>query len=217
MSDPIRISTEDEQSLSNGDFEGDWSSKTISGLINGANIFVSRVTLTSNEPVGWSSVNAKTFSNKSNISSTYNTVPSTMKVDGKTGFGVRLRTVGWDNSAGNTATICYHASAGKLFLGSYSFDHSNNSEMYNYGLPFTARPSSVRAQYKYTPYSGDSFKAWAIILNKENGIETELGRGQLIKGDALSNWTELTFPIIYTNLTKKATQANIQKMPHREV
>ena len=209
MSDPIRLSTEDEQSLSNGDFEGDWSSKTISGLINGANIFVSRVTLTSNEPVGWSSVNAKTFSNKSNISSTYNTVPSTMKVDGKTGFGVRLRTVGWDNSAGNTATICYHASAGKLFLGSYSFDHSNNSEMYNYGLPFTARPSSVRAQYKYTPYSGDSFKAWAIILNKENGIETELGRGQLIKGDALSNWTELTFPIIYTNLTKKATHMYI--------
>ena len=38
MSDPIRLSTEDEQSLSNGDFEGDWSSKTISGLINGANI-----------------------------------------------------------------------------------------------------------------------------------------------------------------------------------
>lgn len=179
-------------------------------MINGANIITSRVSLTADDPKSWATVNTKTFAEESNVNSTYNRVPSTMKyTDGYNGTAVRLRTVGWDNSAGNTASICYHAAAGKLFLGSYSFDHNTNKDTYDYGIPFTARPSLVKAQYKYTPYSGDSFKAWVVILNKENGIETELGRGQLIKGDALSNWTELTFPIIYTNLTKKATHMYI--------
>ena len=210
VTEPIVITTENEFALENGDFEDDWSSRTISEMINGANIITSRVSLTADDPKSWATVNTKTFAEESNVNSTYNRVPSTMKyTDGYNGTAVRLRTVGWDNSAGNTASICYHAAAGKLFLGSYSFDHNTNKDTYDYGIPFTARPSLVKAQYKYTPYSGDSFKAWVVILNKENGIETELGRGQLIKGDALSNWTELTFPIIYTNLTKKATHMYI--------
>ncbi|MCD8271005.1 MAG: PCMD domain-containing protein [Parabacteroides sp.] len=113
------VTTEKEMALQNGNFEASWVDKTISGLLNGADLF-KNVSLTSNDPEGWATVNSKTFADKSNISSTYNTVPSTLKVEGVSGNGVRLRTVGWDNGAGNSGLNHNHVAAGKLFLGTYS-------------------------------------------------------------------------------------------------
>ena len=87
--------------LSNGNFE-EWNEYSISGLLNGAE-FWNSTDLTGGCPVSWTCVNSKTFVKEANISSTYNTVPSTLKCEGKDGMGVRLRTVGWDNGAGNSA------------------------------------------------------------------------------------------------------------------
>lgn len=213
VSEAKTLKTEIIEILPNADFEEDWNSRTISGLINGANIIAGKVSLTANTPKGWSAVNDKTFSGKKTtygtVLSTYNSVPSTMKDEGVTGAAVRLRTVGWDNSAGNTVTICYHAAAGKLFLGGYSFDHDNNKDTYNYGIPFKSRPSLVKAHYKYVPCKGDSFKVWAVVLNREDNAETVLGYGELINGTNMSNWTEQSFKINYSNTAKKATHMYI--------
>ena len=211
VSESVSLKTEEDIPLENGDFEADWTSRTISGMLNGATPLTD-VSLTSDDPYGWSTVNTKTFSGEKvifDVLSTYNSVPSTMKVEGMDGSGVRLRTVGWDNGVGNAIMTCYHIAAGKLFLGSYSFNHDSNEDTYNYGIPFTSRPSFVKAHYKYTPVNGDSFKAWIVVLNKENGVETEIGRGELINNNSLSDWTELTFPIYYTDVTKKATHMYI--------
>ncbi len=205
ISSEVTLTTESIGTIPNSGFEGNWSSRTIK-LLNGANIFVSKVSLTSDDPESWATVNAKTFANKSNISSTYNSVPSTMKyADGYSGTAVRLRTVGWDNGSGNTVTICYHAAAGKLFLGSYSYDHSSGKDTYNYGISFNSRPSYVKAYHKYTPVNGDSFKAWAVVVSRDGGNETVLGTGEIVKGDEVSGWEEMSFKINYTNYEKKAT------------
>lgn len=211
VSESVSLKTEEDIPLENGDFEADWTSRTISGMLNGATPLTD-VSLTSDDPYGWSTVNTKTFSGEKvifDVLSTYNSVPSTMKVEGSSGNGVRLRTVGWDNEWGNTNDICYHIAAGKIFLGSYSYNHDNNTDTYNYGMSFVSRPSSVKAHYKYTPVNGDSFKAWIVVLNKENGAEKEIGRGELINSNNLSDWTELIFPVYYTDMTKKATHMYI--------
>ena len=200
------VTTEiDNTFVPNAGFE-DWEEKTISNLLNGANIFVGKVSLTAGCPKqGWSVINDKTFVTEANIWSTYNTVPSTLKCEGMEGNGALLRTVGWDNGAGNSAISLYHVAAGKLFLGTYSYNHENNTDTYNYGYDFTSRPSRVNFNYKYTPYKDDSFKAWIVVLNRENGKETVLGKGEIINGDNVSSWSLMSIPIIYTNLEKKAT------------
>lgn len=202
----VKVTTESIGVIPNGGFENSWYSRTISKMINGANIFVSRVSLTSDDPESWATVNTKTFAEESNVNSTYNRVPSTMKYEsGYDGVAVRLRTVGWDNGAGNTVTICYHAAAGKLFLGSYSYNHSSNTDAYNYGISFNSRPSYVKAYYKYSPVKGDSFKAWIVVLNREGGKETVIGSGELVSGETVTSWREMKFEVKYTDLTKKAT------------
>ena len=202
------VTTEKEMALQNGSFEASWVDKTISGLLNGAVLFTS-VSLTSNDPEGWVTVNNKTFADKSNVSSTYNTVSSTLKVEGVSGNGVRLRTVGWDNGAGNSGISLYHVAAGKLFLGTYSYNHSTNVDSYNYGETFESRPSKVSAMYKYLPYGNDSFKAWAIVENRDGSTVTQLGAGELVKGGTVSDWQELSFDITYTNFSKKATHISL--------
>lgn len=212
ISEVKTLKTEIIKTIPNGSFDEEWTSRTIKDLVNGASIISKKVNLTSHTPNNWADVNAKTFSGIKvtfGVLSTYNSVPSTMKNEGKTGSGVRLRTVGWDNGSGNTVSICYHAAAGKLFLGSYSYNHDSNKDTYNYGISFTSRPSLVKAHYKYSPVKGDSFKAWAVVLNREGGTETVIGRGELVNGDNNSDWTEMSFKINYTDRIKKATHMYI--------
>lgn len=211
----ITVTTEKEIALVNGDFEDKWTEKNISGLMNGAKVG-SEVSLTSSVPNGWVSVNDKTFSGKKTtmglVLSTYNSVPSTMKVDGQgSGSGVRLRTVGWSNSktAGNSDIKLFHVASGRLFLGSYSFDHENDKDSYNYGVEFESRPSKVSAMYKYTPYNNDSFKVWAVVENRDGDTVTQLGIGELVEGKSISDWQKLSFDITYTNFTKRATHISI--------
>ncbi|MCD8135990.1 MAG: DUF4493 domain-containing protein, partial [Parabacteroides gordonii] len=198
ISSSVTVTTETIGTIPNGGFEGNWNSRTISKMINGAK-FWDLVSLTADDPESWATVNAKTFAKESNVNSTYNRVPSVMKcTDGyESDAAVRLRTVGWDNGAGNAVATCYHAAAGKLFLGSYAYNHKSNTDTYDYGISFNSRPSYVKAYHKYTPVKGDSFKAWAVVLNREGGKETVLGMGELVQGNSVSDWDEIYFKINY--------------------
>ena len=79
-----------------------------------------------------------------------------------------IRNVAWDangttpsKTGGAFNTTYYNTnvpsmsnrSAGKLFLGSYSY--SGNSESYNEGTSFSSRPSTMKGWYKYTPDNND--------------------------------------------------------------
>ncbi len=193
------IETGGEIAIPYGDMES-WVSET-KKLIPGANIFKS-VKITGYNPDNniWACVNQKTFGGSPNISSTYNLNPSTYRETGRNGKGyaAALRTVGWDNGSGNTTSIIYHISAGKLFIGSYSFTHKSGPENYNYGMVYNSRPTALKAYFTYSPYSGDSFKAWIVLENRDNVDDVKrIGYGEVVKGDAVSSFTELNIPITY--------------------
>lgn len=193
------IETGGEIAIPYGDMEN-WVSET-KKLIPGANIFKS-VKITGYNPDNniWACVNQKTFGGSPNVSSTYNLNPSTYRETGRNGKGyaAALRTVGWDNGSGNTTSIIYHISAGKLFIGSYSFTHKSGPENYNYGLVYNSRPTALKAYFTYSPYSGDSFKAWIVLENRDNVDDVKrIGYGEVVKGDAVSSFTELNIPITY--------------------
>lgn len=185
--------------IPNGNMES-WRTLT-KKVMPGANFF-KKVTITADYPDNniWSCVNVKTFESTPNIESTYNMIASTYKETGKSGYAAALRTVGWDNGSGNTTSIIYHVSAGKLFLGTYSFNHDNNSEVYNYGIEYKSRPTHLRFFYKYAPYNNDSFKVIVVLENRSEGIVTRVGQVEFVSNETKSDFTELSLPIEYINM-----------------
>ena len=185
--------------IPNGNMES-WRTLT-KKVMPGANFF-KKVTITADYPDNniWSCVNVKTFESTPNIKSTYNMIASTYKETGRSGYAAALRTVGWDNGSGNTTSIIYHVSAGKLFLGTYSFNHDNNSEVYNYGIVYKSRPTHLRFFYKYAPYNNDSFKVIVVLENRNEGIVTRVGQVEFVSNETKSDFTELSLPIEYINM-----------------
>lgn len=96
-------------------------------------------------------------------------------------------------------------SAGKLFLGSYSY--SGNSESYNEGTSFSSRPSTMKGWYKYTPDNNDGSETGVISVTLLNR-ETILASGT-INLTAASDYTEFTVPLVYTVTDKKANLLKI--------
>lgn len=185
--------------IPNGNMES-WRTLT-KKVMPGANFF-KKVTITADYPDNniWSCVNVKTFESTPNIESTYNMIASTYKETGRSGYAAALRTVGWDNGSGNTTSIIYHVSAGKLFLGTYSFNHDNNSEVYNYGIEYKSRPTHLRFFYKYAPYNNDFFKVIVVLENRSEGIVTRVGQVEFVSNETKSDFTELSLPIEYINM-----------------
>ena len=193
------VKTYPEIVLENGDME-DWNSSTRK-LILGATFWTS-INVTSYSPNSniWACVNKKTFEGNPNIKSTYNLNPSTYREVGRgnRGYAAALRTVGWDNNLGNTTNIIYHVSAGKLFIGTYDFTHKKGPESYNYGMKYGSRPTTLNAYFKYSPYSGDSFKAWIVLENRDDANDVKrIGYGELVKGENVDSYKEMSISIEY--------------------
>lgn len=207
--------TEDAKMLENGgmdNWEEDWNKS----LYSGADVFLwsKKYTVTANQPKGWSTVNDKTFGGSPNVLSTWNLRPSTVKTSGKEGNGVLLRSVGWDNGSGNSykvlglATVIKHFSVGKLFLGDYSYNHKNNEETYDYGIPFTSRPSGVKFAYKYVSYGEDnSFKIRAVAEHREGDSSIRIGYSEYIGTMVTNSYVDESFEIKYDSkyMNLKAT------------
>ena len=95
-------------------------------------------------------------------------------------------------------------SAGKLFLGSYTY--SNGTESYNEGTEFKSRPLTLKGYYKYVNDSQDSNEKGIVIVTLLNR-EATIGQGK-IELSAQSNYTEFSIPISYTS-NIKATELKI--------
>lgn len=96
-------------------------------------------------------------------------------------------------------------SAGKLFLGSYSY--ANGSETYNEGVGFTSRPSTLKGWYKYTNDSNDPTETGMVTVTLLNG-ETIIGSGTA-NLSAAADYTEFTVPVTYSVTNQKATSLRI--------
>lgn len=155
-----------------------------------------KTTLSVNTPVAWENVNEKTMPNLTeNAANTWYIVPSTDKVTIDGNIYVRIRNVSWSGIGGNisplgsigyfinknecyasfpgfeklnTPSITLQQSAGRLFLGSYSYQ--NEKDIVNEGYPFFNRPSQLKFKYIYT--------------SKTSGLTTDKGyvRVMLRKG-----------------------------------
>lgn len=163
----------------------------------------------------WATRNALTTNKDHGYSSMwYNYYAGTYNAAGVNGSNcAEICTVGYAKNNANTFVIgggsVNHRDAGYLFMGSYIYDKSSDTETFNYGRPFTSRPTALTFMYKFASVNSESFKAYVVIENRDGGNVTELGRGELISNEDKSNFVSVTIPINYTNTKLKATHAYV--------
>lgn len=131
-----------------------------------------------------------------------------------------VRNVAWDangttpaTSGGAFNTTYYNTnvptianrSAGKLFLGSYSY--SNGSETYTEGVDFTSRPTALKGWYKYANDPGDPTETGVVTVTLLNG-QTVIGTGTA-NLSAAADYTEFSVPVAYSVTNQKATSLRV--------
>lgn len=179
-----------------------------------------------NEPKEWTSVNTKTCSSYSQPENTWFKVPTVEIVrKGYEGaFAVKLRNAAWDLHGvepprdartdreyySRNAPEFGYRSAGKLFLGSYTF-FPDGREEYNIGYPFTSRPTAIQGMYSYIQDNQDLTENGLVIiqmLREEYGQEYVIGEGKgLLKPS--TSFTRFVVPITYSIRNKNATKMKL--------
>lgn len=131
-----------------------------------------------------------------------------------------VRNVAWDangttpaTSGGAFNTTYYNTnvpgianrSAGKLFLGSYSY--SGGSETYTEGVSFASRPSTLKGWYKYANDGNDPTETGVVTVTLLNGQKViATGTARL---SAAADYTEFSVPVTYSVTNQKATTLRI--------
>ncbi len=182
-------------------------------------------TLTSSDPQGWATVNSKTLPTSPSTENTWYMVPSTLPIAGIDGNAAMLRNVAWSNNGStppqglwgvdqslnslNVPSIS-NRSAGKLFLGSYNYNHGTGAETYNEGISFTSRPSKLSGYYKYTAKGNDSHGTAQIVVEHRtsNGEVITLATGNMALSP-IADFTYFEIPINYSNVAYKATHLRV--------
>ena len=125
--------------------------------------------------------------------------------DSNSGSAALIRTVGWGSGStgGGDASIIKQVTPGELYLGTY--DLSSHQPVY--GIEYKSRPTDVKFWCKYEPKSSDLMIAQIVIMD-ENG-ET-IGSASIPDDEAgVTNWTEKTLHIIYTDMEKEPVKMYI--------
>lgn len=178
----------------------------------------------------WASVNDKTLCKEAKHRNTWYFQPSAGLDFGDYASGLKsahLASVGWSLDGPEIPPymqqqgqrIPYnanipardHTSAGKLFLGSYSFDPATCTETYNQGIKFTSRPSSLNGFYKYLPdVNHDTDQGLVVIeLINDTGIEPQVIAHAEMRFGASPDFVSFNVPIEYIIPNLKATQLKI--------
>lgn len=165
----------------------------------------------------WAGVNDKTFSDACVTPNTWYKMPSGNIVETLANGSrvICLTSVGWDIEGtdipdyiqqrgqyipyNNNVPNVSHRSAGKLFLGSYTFDPKTLKETYNEGIPFHSRPSALNGFYKYLPDATtyDSGLIRVTIYGKgADGKEIVIGSGES-QMHIVADMTAFNIPIHY--------------------
>ena len=159
----------------------------------------------------WATRNALTTSQRSGVSCYYTSYSGTIPVDnGYEGKAAEISTLGWKE--GNTFTELGGKSgthsAGMLFLGSHSAT-SNGVETIDYGHEFNVRPNAFEFYYKFKSLNSESFEAYIVVENRENGTVTQLGSGRIMSNQDQASFVPVRVNVHYTNTSLKATHMYI--------
>lgn len=198
ISNEIKFRTEEEATIPDANMDETWNIENSRELAKGKWDGLSKTTYYAYKPQSgkWATTNSKTFDHGSNYA--INAYPSVIFETNGNGKAAVIRSIGWRKGSGNDYTsTCYERSAGRLFLGNYSFNVDNKTDTYNYGINFTARPKSIKFNYKYDSYNNDKFKVWAVAENRdENGNITTIANGEISAGTATSGSNYVSNEII---------------------
>ena len=159
----------------------------------------------------WATRNALTTSQRSGVSCYYTSYSGTVPGDnGYEGKAAEISTLGWKE--GNTFTELGGESgthsAGMLFLGSHSAT-SNGVETIDYGHDFNVRPNAFEFYYKFKSLNSESFEAYIVVENRENGTVTQLGSGRIMSNQDQASFAPVRVNVHYTNTSLKATHMYI--------
>lgn len=234
----VKVGTEAAAGLPNGGFEdvkdgvkyknlrsGGRYSQSIVDIFNQQNY----VSYDESVPKGWANTNAKTFCTRAKNHNTWYMQPSVYSVyDCAEGsYAVKLQSTAWDvdgaaipdyrqesspyvNYSRNIPEIA-HRAAGKLFLGSYSFDAATGEEYYDEGIGFRSRPAALNGYYKYVPpVNGQGERGFASVevLGEVNGAEIVISRASVALSPAMT-YTAFSVPLEYTDFGVKATKIKV--------
>lgn len=161
----------------------------------------------------WATRNNLTNSQKSGTTCYYTSYSGTIPVeDGYVGKAAEISTLGWGegNTYLNTMTgvVINNKDAGMLFIGSHSY--IDGKESFDYGCPFTSRPSKMTFMYKFKSINSESFKAYIVVENRDNaGDVIELGRGEVISNKDVASYTSASVDIRYSRTDLPATHLTI--------
>lgn len=179
----------------------------------------------------WASINDKTFCRKADTHNTWYMQPSSA-IDfdffAAGSKSLRMSSVGWSLHGTEIppyvqpvdAFESYNAnyppidniSAGYLFLGDYSFNPADRTEVVTEGVKFSSRPSSLNGFFKYDPDDGNpSDRGWVkveLINEGPAGELTVIGSGYM-EFPYAPDFRSFNIPISYTTYYTPATRLKI--------
>lgn len=234
-----KITTEDTPQITNADFEERKDGPRAKDMPSGGVYAQTSVDIFNWQhhtdfnceiPKNWANTNEKTFNMSSSNINTWYVQPSAqlMRDDAAGGsFSVLLTSVAYDPDGDEIPPyaqtgspyldyspiipeIKYRA-AGKLFLGSYSYDRASGSETYKEGISWDSRPYSLSGAYKYLPCTADRDDGGLVIvevLGMVDGKENVIASGRMLLPYAAS-FTAFNVPLSYNIFGVKATRLKV--------
>lgn len=231
----IKVKTESAGQLPNADFEERDNGVIYPDLPSGGRYSQTSVeifnwqhhtTYAQEVPKEWATTNAKTFCDASANHNTWYMQPSvwlTRERAFSNSYSVVLASVAFDpdgepipdyvqtgqpylDYSPVVPHIRYRA-AGKLFLGSYSFDPSTMTETYTEGIPWSSRPRSLNGYYRFIPSADNRSGAGYVrieVLGEVDGRQTVISRSDT-RLTMASDFTAFSVPLTYSMFGVKAT------------
>lgn len=207
----VAFTTEAEAQVENAGMENWYSEKVHSQKTLGIGEDIYRWFPNAQGSNYWGTRNATTTGQSTGTTCYYTSFSGTIN----SGNAAEISTLGWgkDVTFGG-ANDKPQVTAGMLFMGSHSYSGSETTfepskETFDYGRSFTSRPTSLSFDYKFTSHNSEAFKAYVVIENRAGGKTTRLAYGELVSNTNVSNFTNTTIRLNYSNLTLKATHAYI--------
>ena len=217
---PIVITTEDVVDLEDGSFE-DWHSEVVysaslgsGGSLPGGIDIYQWWPYVEGSSSWWSTRNALTTSQRSGTSYYYRAYSGTVPTDnGYSGKAAEISSLGFGAGStyfqGSGGWTAEKRAAGMLFIGSHSATEEGESEAFDYGHEFAVRPTGFKFFYKFKALNSESFRAYMVVENREQGVVTELGRGELLSNQEQTSFVEAQVNVKYSNTSLKATHMYI--------
>lgn len=178
----------------------------------------------------WTSMNAKTFNTAARNHNTWYMQPCALLEDRDADSYVKtiaISSVGYDLDGEDIAdyiqkdgeSLPYSAvvphvksrAAGRLWLGSYSFDAATGREEITEGVPFNCRPSALNGFFRYLPDLTDGSDYGMVrleLVNIADGRETVIATGTF-NFRTRPDYTAFKCPIDYTIYNLKPTHLRI--------